>query len=299
LVLDVNMPDFDPVSAIRRIKEEYPALKILVVSAYNDEAYVVGTLSAGVDGYHIKDQPLSDLQLAVQRILAGERWISGNLIDRLVQQRKSAPETAARRLTSRQRELLSMLAQGHDNRKIAKSMEISIKTVENHLTALYRALKVESRLEAVNYTLRHPDVLAAFAGEITQAESHPDASVTVLLVDDNPGYRKQLGLLIGQTRPTALLYEAEDTYGALHLAQKVRPQLALIDVLLRDEDGIQCARRLKEISPKTRVVLISAYPDKEFRRVWSQSGAIAFLDKKDIDSAALKQVLEDALGLQY
>jgi DNA-binding NarL/FixJ family response regulator len=298
LVLDVHMPDFDPVPAIKRIKAEYPALKILVVSAYNDEAYVVGTLSAGVDGYHIKDQPLSDLQLAVQRVLAGERWVSSSLIDRLVSHRKSAPESAIHRLTSRQRELLRMLAQGYDNRKIAQAMEISVKTVENHLTALYRALKVESRLEALNYAIRHPEILAAVASEITRVESRPEASLTVLLVDDNPRYRQQLSLIIGKTRPTALLYEAEDTYDALNLAQKVRPHLALVDVLLKDENGIQCARRLKQASPTTRIVLISAYPDREFRRVWSQSGAVAFLDKKDLDSAAVKQVLEDVLGLQ-
>jgi DNA-binding NarL/FixJ family response regulator len=299
LVLDVNMPDFDPVTAIKKIKEDYPALKILVVSAYNDEAYVVGTLGAGVDGYHIKDQPLSDLQLAVQRILAGERWISSTLIDRLVHHRKTAPKALSHPLTSRQRELLRMLTQGYDNRKIAQAMELSVKTVENHLTALYRALKVESRLEALNYAVRHPEILATVASEIPPMENRPDASLTVLLVDDNPRYRKQLGHLIGKTRPTALLFEAEDTYDALRLAEKFRPQLALIDVLLRDEDGIQCARRLKEVSPKTRVVLISAYPDREFRRAWSDSGAVAFLDKKDLDSATVKHVLEDATGLQY
>jgi DNA-binding NarL/FixJ family response regulator len=299
LVLDVHMPDFDPIQAIKGIKEQYPALKILVISAYNDEAYVVGTLGAGVDGYHVKDQPLSDLQLAVRRILAGERWISSTLIDRLVHHRGSSSDAVVRRLTSRQRELLRMLTQGFDNRKIARAMEISVKTVENHLTALYRTLKVESRLEAVNYAARHPDVLAAVASEITPSDGRPDASLTVLLVDDNPHYRKQLGLLIGETRPTARLFEAGDTYDALRLAEKIRPQLALVDVLLRDEDGIQCARNLKQASPKTRVVLISAYPDREFRRVWSQSGAVAFLDKKDIDSAAVRQVLDDAMGSQY
>ncbi len=299
LVVDIHMPEFDPVTAISRIKKEYPELKILVVSAFDDEAYVVGTLSAGVDGYHLKDRPLSDLQLAVQRILAGERWISGNLVDRLVHRRSSAPEPAIPKLTSRQRELLRMLMQGYDNRKIAQTMELSVKTVENHLTALYRALKVESRLEALNYAVHHPEVLATVASEAAQLDNHPEASLTVLLVDDNPRYRQQLSLLIGKTYPTALLFEAEDTFEALSLAENVHPQLALIDVLLRDEDGIQCARRLKQISPKTRVVLISAYPDREFRRVWPESGAIAFLDKRDLDSSALKQVLEDALGLQY
>jgi DNA-binding NarL/FixJ family response regulator len=75
LVVDVAMPEFEPIAAVQRIKIRYPELKILVVSAYDDEAYVVGLLHAGVDGYHLKDQPLSDLQLAIQRVLSGERWI--------------------------------------------------------------------------------------------------------------------------------------------------------------------------------------------------------------------------------
>jgi DNA-binding NarL/FixJ family response regulator len=273
-------------------------MRILVVSAYDDEAYVVGMLSAGVDGYHLKDQPLSDLQLAVQRVLLGERWISGHLVDRLVHRHPSTPEGTIPRLTRRQRELLHMLTQGYDNRKIAQAMDLSVKTVENHLTALYRALEVESRLEALNYAVRHPDVLATAGHETVEPAARPGVTLTVLLVDDNPRYRKQLSRLIGKHSPTSLLYEAEDMVDALHLAERVRPQLALVDVVLGDEDGIQCTRRLKAVSPATRVVLISAYPDREFRRLGLGAGAVAFLDKKDLDVAAVRQVIEDTLGSQ-
>src|SRR5512146_778714 len=83
LVMDVSMPDFEPIVAVRQMKAERPHMKSLVVSAYNEETYVVGLLNAGADGYHMKDQPLADLQLAAQRILNGDRWISGSLIGRL------------------------------------------------------------------------------------------------------------------------------------------------------------------------------------------------------------------------
>ena len=68
LLTDVTMPNFEPISTIRQIHAAYPAMKILVVSAYDDDVYVQGLLGAGVDGYHLKDQPLSDLRLAVQRV---------------------------------------------------------------------------------------------------------------------------------------------------------------------------------------------------------------------------------------
>ena len=145
------------------------------------------------------------------------------------------------------------------------------------------------------YAIHHPEVLAIVGHETTELDTCSEATLTVLLVDDNPRYRKQLNRLIGKACPTSLLYEAEDMIEALHLAERVRPRLALIDVVLGDEDGIQCARRLKIVSPATRVVLISAYPDREFRRLGLGTGAVAFLDKKDLDAATVRQVVEDTL----
>ncbi len=306
LVVDVSMPFFDPVADITALRQQHPTLKVLVVSAFADEGYVVGLLGAGVNGYHLKDQPLADLQLAVQRVLAGDRWISGPLVDKLVHHRAPAPASPATpptpsahsgpALTRRQRELLRLLTQGFDNRKIAQAMDLSIKTVENHLTSLYRALNVDSRLEATNYAVHHPEVLAALGADAVKVEPKVAGKLTVLLVDDNARYRQQLARLIGKNYPHATLYEAEDMAEAVRLAEHVHPRLALVDVVLQDEDGIQCTRRIKLVAPETRVVLISAYPDREFRRLGMNAGAIALLDKKDLDTATVRQVVDDALG---
>jgi DNA-binding NarL/FixJ family response regulator len=297
LMIDVAMPDFDPVNTVKHIKRDYPHLRILVVSAYADEAYVTGLLGAGVDGYHLKDQPLADLQLAVQRVLRGERWISGPLVDRLVH-RQAQPVIGVPGLTRRQREMLRLLTQGFDNRRIALAMDLSIKTVENHLTSLYRALGVESRLAATNYANQHPEVLAMAALDADKKQpAHSDALI-VLLVDDNARYRQQLARVIGKTYPGAVLYEADDVAEALRLARQVRPHLGFVDVVLPEEDGIQCVRRIKAMLPATRLILISAYPDREFRRLGLSAGAVAFLDKKDLDAATVRQVVDDALGSQ-
>jgi DNA-binding NarL/FixJ family response regulator len=295
LVMDVNMPDFEPVTAVQRIRGQYPAIKILVVSAYDDQAYVVGLLAAGVDGYHLKDQPLSDLELAVRRILDGGRWISDPLVNRLIDQRHTPTESAPA-LTRRQRELLYLLSQGYNNQKIAWVMDLSVKTVENHLTALYRAIGVESRLEANTYASKHPDLLLPPESEKQgRAELHGEG-LSVLVLDDNPRYRAQLAKLLAKTWPQASVLEADDCQEAVRLAGQTRPLVAFIDVVLKEEDGIQCARRIKTISPSTLMVLISAYPDREFRRMGLNAGAVAFLDKKDIDAATVRQVLEDALA---
>lgn len=296
LVMDVSMPDFDPIAAVGQIREKYPAIKILVVSAYNDESYVVGLLKAGANGYHLKDQPLADLQLAAQRVLSGERWISSKLIDRLLSHQGAVRQSDVPYLTRRQRELLRLISQGADNRNIAQSLDLSVKTVENHLTALYRVLGVDSRLKALNYILRHPELLANAGHEM--AEAHEPAKghgLVILIVDDNARYRQQLGRLVGKVYPSATIYEAENINEALSLSKQTQPQLAFVDVVLNDEDGIQCARKLKTVSPHTRVVVISAYPDKEFRRQSLSAGVVAFLDKKDLDTASMQQVVEDAL----
>lgn len=104
--------------------------------------------------------------------------------------------------------------------------------------------------------------------------------------------------MISTLRPLNL-FEAEDTEEALTLVEKINPHLALIDVVLQDEDGIQCAQKIKALSPATRLVLISAYPDREFRRLGLEAGAVAFLDKKDMDAASLKRLIDDAFSGAY
>jgi DNA-binding NarL/FixJ family response regulator len=294
LMIDVTMPDFEPISAIQQIRERYPEMKILVVSAYDDDIYVQGLLSVGVNGYHLKDQPLNDLRLALQRIREGELWLSPPLINKLLGMSKRAVELPS--LTNRQRDLLQLLQEGKDNQTIAQEMDLSIKTVENHLTRLYRLLNVQSRLEAANYILRFPQILGIKGQQTTllpSASTSASKTVSVLVVDDNARYRNHLQRVISKIAPQAAIYGAESIHSAVHLAERVQPQLILIDVVLKDEDGISCARRIKAVLPHSRIVLISAYPDREFHRLGLEAGAIAFLDKKDLDLAALREVIDD------
>lgn len=311
LLLDVTMPDFDPIVAIRQIRADYPQLKILVVSAYDDDVYVQGLLGAGVNGYHLKDQSLADLRLAVERVLAGESWISSRLVDKLLQFNSGPrgpqvpapsppPARHTERLTLRQREILSYLQEGLDNQAIARRLGLSIKTIENHLTRLYRQLNVQSRLEAVSYANQSPDVVAFNGWEVgketprrEERRGDPREEVNILLVDDNWRYRRQLCRMVGKAYPDAAIYEADCIQAAVTMAQQVTPRLALVDVVLGDEDGIQCTRRLKAIYPAMRIILISAYPDREFHRRGMEAGVVAFLDKKDLDAETLRQVIQD------
>ncbi len=295
LLIDVTMPAFEPINAIRRIRARYPRLRILVVSAYDDDVYVQGLLGVGVNGYHLKDQPMSDLRLAVLRVLAGERWISSSLVDKLLHARRV---TAVPSLSTRQQDILRLLAEGLDNRAISQRLNLSVKTVENHLTRLYRQLDVQSRLEAVTHVREHPELLAQTLPETAAMfiEPPPSEQAVILVVDDNGRYRNQLRRIIGKIFPQTMIYEAGNTAEAIHLAARMTPQIAFVDVVLGDEDGIRCTRRLRIESPVTRIVLISAYPDREFHRLGLEAGATAFVDKKDLDAATLQQIIADAIG---
>ncbi len=297
MLLDINMPDFEPLQAIPEIRAQYPDLKILVISVYDDEFYVQGLLEAGVNGYHLKDQPLSDLKLALQRVLEGERWISGPLIAKLVGGARAVSSPPL--LTVRQRDILGLLQEGLDNQSIAAEMNLSIKTIENHLTRLYRQLSVNSRLEAVNYVSQHPEALGVQGQKVVQqrpVEPPQPHGVAILVVDDNHRYLQQLQRVLGKVLPKAALYQADCLVEAVHLAQHVQPQLVLIDVVLGEEDGIRCARRVKAVSNQSRVIMISAYPDREFHRLSIEAGAVAFLDKKDLDVSTLRHVVEDLIA---
>ncbi len=167
LVIDVTMPNFDPLMTIRQIRARYPRMKILVVSAYDDDVYVQGLLGVGVDGYHLKDQSLSDLRLAVQRVLAGGKWVSSRLLDKLVGGTKPASPPPA--LTSRQRDILRLLQEGLDNQSIARRMDLRR---QDHRKSPYPAVPAAQCTES----LRSGQLCRAASG--TPGDIKPDGNPT-------------------------------------------------------------------------------------------------------------------------
>ncbi len=295
LLIDVTMPDFEPLSAIRDIRSSFPDMKILVISAYDDDVYVQGLLGAGVNGYLLKDDAPSDLLLAVKRVLGGQRWISGQLVEKLVSFSEVSPVIIS--LTSRQKEVLHLLQKGMDNQSIAQVLGLSIKTIENHLTRLYRELNVQSRLEAVTYLNNHPELLTALTQDLQRDNTLNNyermSDINVLIVDDNARYRYQLKRMAKKACPRAIIYEAINIAEALTQVTNVKPSLILVDVVLANESGINLTRRIIATDSTARIILISAYPDREFRRSGMDAGAVAFLDKRDLDETVLRQVIED------
>lgn len=296
LIMDVSMPHFDPLRAIELIRVQYPSMFVLVVSAYDDDTYVKGLLNAGVHGYHLKDQPLSDLKLAIDRIRSGHKWVSSVLINKIL----STPNQSSIELSPRQVDIARGLSKGLSNREIAAHLRLSIKTIENHLTRLYRQLGVNSRLEAVTHIHENPHLLGLSGKTLSRNTPDPvppSGGPSIIVVDDNQRFRRQLCGIIGRNYPHVTIYEAGN-WAELHMIAKHQacPTFIFMDVVLGDENGISHTRKIKQKFSDVTVVLITAYPDREFHRLGLESGALALIDKKDLDTPTIKQILCDVIS---
>ncbi len=295
LLVDLTMPQFEPVGAIQQIRAAVPDMKILVVSAYDDQLYVKRLFEIGVHGYHLKDEPLRTLETAIRRVLDGEQWIAEPLFKKLITDNQAQSELP--QLTERQKAILRCLHRGCENKHIAAELGVSIKTVESHLTKIYRTLGVQSRLETVNFINRFPHLLGIAGSRSAQREEplkmNLDGQLGILVLDDSTRFRKQLLHMIGKANGDAKIYEAETIAEAMDLVRLMPIRLAFLDVILKDEDGINAAKRMHKASPDTRIILISAYPDREFHRQGLAAGAAAFLDKKNLDLATIQAVIAD------
>ena len=157
-VLDIRMPEVTGVEATRRIKERFPQVRVLVLTAYDDDPYVFALLQAGADGYVLKTASGDELVHAVRAVHQGGTALSPEIASKVVRQATSRrPEGAADQvepLTSRELEVLRLAARGLTNRAIGHKLGISHRTVQGHLANIYGKLGVSSRTEAVTEALR-------------------------------------------------------------------------------------------------------------------------------------------------
>jgi DNA-binding NarL/FixJ family response regulator len=157
-VLDVHMPEVTGVEATRRIKAHYPQVRVLILTAYDDDPYVFALLQAGADGYVLKTASADELVRAVRTVYEGQSALSPEIARKVVRQMTSGkPAGAAEQvesLTERELDVLRLAAQGDTNRAIGSALGISHRTVQGHLASIYGKLGVNSRTEAVTEALR-------------------------------------------------------------------------------------------------------------------------------------------------
>lgn len=153
LLMDLEMPHHDPVAAAERLRACHPELKIIVLSAYKPGRQVVSLFEKGIDGYILKDDPAGALVQAIEQVMSGREWISPQAAAILAASIRHEFADSQPELTSRQLEVLRLMARGYRNEQIADELVLSEHTVRNHIANIFHKLNVGTRVEAVVYAL--------------------------------------------------------------------------------------------------------------------------------------------------
>lgn len=150
-VLDIQMPEVSGIEVTRWVRANYPAVGVLVLTAYDDDPYVMAVLQAGANGYVLKTAAPGDLVQAVRDVYEGrsvlDPAIAHKLMDYISGQRASSPDFEP--LTDRELEVLMLAGKGFTNKAIGMQLGISDRTVQGHLAKTYSKLQASSRTEAV------------------------------------------------------------------------------------------------------------------------------------------------------
>ncbi|WP_072621979.1 response regulator [Spirulina major] len=151
VLMDIRMPIMDGVAATEAIQSQAPAIKILVLTTFDDDESVSRAIRAGAKGYLLKDTPSDELAEAIRAVQRGYSHLGPGLLDKMMAHAepptpKPPPELA--QLTPRELEVLALLGEGYSNREIAKALYISERTVKNHVTHVLGRLQLRDRTQA-------------------------------------------------------------------------------------------------------------------------------------------------------
>jgi DNA-binding NarL/FixJ family response regulator len=158
-VIDFSMPDLNGLEATRRIREMVPDTEILMFTMHESEELIRAALSAGARGYLLKSEASRQLIPAVESLAKHKPYFSGRVsevvLDGFLKEGQTAPAMASDRLSSREREIVQLLAEGRSNKEIARDLALSVKTVETHRGSVMRKLGFSSLAQLVRWAVRN------------------------------------------------------------------------------------------------------------------------------------------------
>jgi two-component system response regulator NreC len=159
VIMDISMPGMGGVEATQTLRNKYPDVQVLALTMHEDESYVFQLLRAGAAGYVLKRAAAQDLVQAVRAAAKGEAFLYPSVARKVVEDYLRRVETGEERerydgLTSREKEILTLIAQGLSNQQIAEKLFISIKTVQTHRAHILEKLGLHDRTELVRYAIR-------------------------------------------------------------------------------------------------------------------------------------------------
>ncbi len=156
LILDFSMPGPPAVETIAWLAQHCPKVRTLVLTAYDDEAYVRGVVGAGAAGYALKDETPETVLRAIRAVFAGDTWFSRRVVGQLLETPRCDDSSLIQAfLTERDKQILRGLAQGWDNARLAEELAVAEQTVRNYVSRLYATLGVKTRTEAAIWAREH------------------------------------------------------------------------------------------------------------------------------------------------
>jgi len=154
VLMDLMMPVMDGITAIRLIRERYPATQVIALTSFSEEKLVETSLQAGAIGYLFKNVSVDDLAAAIRAARVGQPTLAPEATKVLIQ-KITRPLTIGQDLTNREREVLRLLVDGLSNPEIAEQLNLSRSTVKTHVSHILEKLGVDSRVEVVTLAIRH------------------------------------------------------------------------------------------------------------------------------------------------
>ncbi len=156
ILTDISMPGLNGIESVRMLRHEHPTLKIIILSMHSGQEYVLQSLQAGANGYVVKQADASEVLAAIRSVMAGGAYlsptISKHLIDDYLSQ--TPEEISAPKLTTREREVAQLIAEGQSTREISETLTISVKTVETHRMNIMKKLNAKSATDIIKYALK-------------------------------------------------------------------------------------------------------------------------------------------------
>jgi DNA-binding NarL/FixJ family response regulator len=155
-LVDITMPGLNGLEVLARLVRDCPSVRVIILSMHAHEEYVRQALQSGAAGYLLKDADVTELEVAIRAVLRGESYLSPAVSQRVIEWvRRGEPQTSSLdQLTSRQREILQLIAEGHSTKSIATLLNLSTKTVDAHRTELMTRLGIHDVAGIVRYAIR-------------------------------------------------------------------------------------------------------------------------------------------------
>ena len=149
ILMDIRMPVMDGVAAIQTLTQQAPDIKVLVLTTFDEDEYVVRAMQQGAKGYLLKDTPSEELAAAIRAVHKGYTHLGPGLFDKVISAPPMVnPPPEFEELTPRELEVLQLIAAGKSNREIAQALCISVRTVKNHVNSILKQLNLRDRTQA-------------------------------------------------------------------------------------------------------------------------------------------------------